>query len=407
MTKNKKKEKIVPNGLAWFIYATVSKVIFSFKNKVRINKKDFKKRNKKEGCLIIYNHASNKDHFLTTKALGYVKSSYVVSSHFFYNKVISVVLRWVNAISKEQFKSDIGTIKKIKRALQHKLPVLIAPAGQITMHGDQLKIDKSIAKLIRMCNVDLYAIQLHGVYFAYPKWRKYRRRVPINVDFIKVLDKNDYVNMTDDEIYQIAIKSIDVNDRKEVNIYNYHLAKDGLVEGIEDMLYKCPKCNCKNTLKSSNNILTCTSCNNTVLMNSKGNFEGASKDSYVMRNEAVWYEWQKNQIRRDVENNSLHLEGEFDMLCDTEGTYELNMVGSGKIVLTNEELYYYGTINGVLTRRDFKLSSITQVPFETRHHLAIPDDEGMFEFIPSITEKASKIAEFVQSIEVLASYRDK
>lgn len=408
MAKNKKqKEKIIPNSAAWFLYATVAKVVFWFKNKIKINKKDFKKRNKNEGCLIIYNHASSKDHFFTTRALGYTKTSYVVASHFFYKKPISVLLKWVRAISKEQFKSDIGTIKKIKRALQHKLPVAIAPAGQITMHGDQLTIDKSIAKLIRMCNVDLYAIKLHGVYFAYPKWRKYRRRVPIHIDFVKVLDKSAYATMSDDEIYEKAINAININDRKEVDIYNYHLAKDGLVEGIEDMLYRCPKCNGKNTLTSSNNILTCTACGNTVKMNSRGCFEGISKDPYVMRNEAVWYEWQKNQIRHDIENNELHLEGEFDMLCDTEGTFELKMVGSGKIVLTNEELYYYGTINGEMVRRDFKLSSITQLPFETRHHFAIPDDAGMFEFMPSITERASKITEFVQTIEVLASYRNK
>lgn len=406
MANNKnKKENIVPNGLAWFIYATAAKLYFTFKNKVTINKKDFRKRNKKEACLIIYNHASNKDHFLTTRALGYTKTAYVVSSHFFYNKTIGTVLKWVKAISKEQFKSDIGTIKKIKRALQKKVPVAIAPAGQITMHGDPLTIDKSIVKLVRMCNVDLYAISLHGAYLAYPKWRKFRRKLPIHIDFVKVLNKEDFALLSDDELYKVIVDSITVNDRKEVDKYHYNLKKEGLVEGIEDMLYRCPKCNGKNTLQSTNNILTCNVCKNTVFMNNRGLFEGAHSNSVVMRTEAVWYEWQKNQIVRDVENNELYLEGEFDLLCDTTQSFELKMVGSGKLVLTNDELYYLGTNDGKTIRKDFKLSSLSQIPFETRHHLAIPDEEGTFEFLPSITERSSKIAEFVQTIEVLAARR--
>ena len=173
MKKNTNKiGKVKPNPLAWFIYVTGSKIYMSKRNKVIIDRTVFKNRNKKEGCIVLYNHSSNKDHFVTTLSFGFTRVAYVTTSHFYYSKKLSFVLKLARAIPKEQFKSDVSTIKKIKRALNKKVPVAIAPTGQITVHGDALYFDPSIVKLLKMCKVDVYAIRMHGNYYAYPKWRK-------------------------------------------------------------------------------------------------------------------------------------------------------------------------------------------------------------------------------------------
>ena len=55
MSKNiKKKEKIKPSMIAWFIYSIGSRIYMFFKNRIKVNRKIFKKRNKKEGCIVIY-----------------------------------------------------------------------------------------------------------------------------------------------------------------------------------------------------------------------------------------------------------------------------------------------------------------------------------------------------------------
>ena len=192
MKKNTNKiGKVKPNPLAWFIYVTGSKIYMSKRNKVIIDRTVFKNRNKKEGCIVLYNHSSNKDHFVTTLSFGFTRVAYVTTSHFYYSKKLSFVLKLARAIPKEQFKSDVSTIKKIKRALNKKVPVAIAPTGQITVHGDALYFDPSIVKLLKMCKVDVYAIRMHGNYYAYPKWRKYYRDVPIHSEFVKVIDKRN------------------------------------------------------------------------------------------------------------------------------------------------------------------------------------------------------------------------
>ena len=404
MERKKNKEKVMPNILAWFIYATASKILIRFLNKVKIDKKAFKKRNKKEGCIILYNHTSKYDHYLTTAAFGYTRAAYVISSHFYFKSKIRTILKCVRAIPKEQFKSDIGTIKKIKRALQHNLPVAIAPVGQITMHGESLYLDKAIVKLLKMCNVDVYTITLHGSYFAWPKWRIKSRKNPVHVKFNKLFDKNEIKSLSEEEIYQKVYDSIDIVDRNEVDKYKYNLKSKNLILGIEDMLYKCPKCKSIDTLHSKDNVITCHLCGYSLKMNSRGVFENNSDDDILIKNEADWYNWEKEEILEAVKNNQLYLKGTFDIYHNINKDYELINLGTGNVVLTNDEFYYEGMFNGEEKRIDFKLSVLSQLPFETRNHFAIPSDDGTFEFKPSNGEKASKIAQFVQSIDVLSTY---
>lgn len=405
MKEKKKKEGAMPNRLAWFIYVTGCRLYMLFHNKVRINRSVFRKRSKKEGCIVIYNHSSNKDHYITTMCFGHTRAAYVTSSHFYFNKTYRMLLNWVRAIPKEQFKSDIGTIKKIKRALQNNLPVSIAPAGQITVHGDPLYIDPSIVKLLKMCKVDVYAIQMHGNYYAYPKWRKYRRKLPIYAEFVKVMDKEDLDSLSDETIYHNVCNAIAINDRKEQAAFQYHLASKGLIEGIESILYQCPKCMAKYQNETCGDTLTCKACGNQIRMNEQGFLEPISSNVVLIQNEAEWYKWEQHKMQQEMEKGIFHLEGKFKLLHNLDHSYTLEEVGEGKVVLTMDELYYEGTFQDNLIRKNFKLDRLQQLPFEVRRHFDIPDDDGCFEFVPAEDEHSAKITEFVQAIEVMSKMR--
>lgn len=403
--ERKKKEKVVPSFLGWLIYVTFGRIYMAFKNRIIVDRKVFKKRNKKEGCLVIYNHASNKDHFFTTFSFGYTRAAYVVTTHFYFSKKIRTVLKLVKAIPKEQFKADITAIKKIKRALQKRIPVAIAPAGQITVHGDALYIDPAFVKLVRMCNVDVYAIRIHGGYYAYPKWRKYRRKSPIHTEFVKVIDKTELNTLTDDEIYQRTCDSIHICDRTEIEKYHYHLKSKGLIEGIEKVLYQCPKCMSKYQMVAHQDILECLGCHNTIKMNEFGLLEGVGDHYTLIQNETDWYKWEQENIKKTILEENFHLEGRFKLFHNLHSQYELEEVGEGKVVLTQNELYYEGTMDQKPVKKQFKLERLTQLPFEVSSHFDIPDDDGCFEFKPIDSERNCVIIEFVQAVEVLSWIR--
>ncbi len=407
MAKNKKKKtNLRPNLIAWFLYTIFSKVNMKLRNKIKINRQVFKKRNKKEGCVVIYNHATKYDHYLTTMAFNYTRVTYVVSSHFYYNKTLRLVLNMVNAIPKEQFKVDIAAIKNVKKALAQNLPVAIAPAGQMTMHGNPISIDPSIVKLLKLAAVDVYAIKMHGIYFAFPKWHKYSRKVPINIEFVKVLTKEELSTLSDEEIYNKVKESIDVNDHEEVEKYHYQLKAKSLVAGMERMLYECPKCHMKNTIYTDKNMIACSNCNQKLIMNSEGLFEKADDDVVYMKNEAEWYQYERNEYLELAKNKQINLQGSFYLYSNiNDKKYSFAQVGKGIVVLKGEELYYEGTINGKMIHKDFKLSRLTQLPFEFGKHFDIPDEEAYFEFKPTEEQNVNIITEFVQAIEAISTVR--
>lgn len=402
--KKDKNTKTKPNPIAWFIYSVASRIIMFFKNGVKYDTKAFKNRNKKRGCIVLYNHASKKDHFITSAAFGMTRVNYVISNHFYYKSFLRTVLTWVRAIPREQFKSDLISIRKIKKVIDNKGVICIAPAGQMTIDGSVPYIDRAIVKLIKFCKADVYTCQMHGTYLAYPKWRKNERKYPISAKFYKVMDMEEVVTLSEDEIYDRSVKAIDVYDLREQKQNPVKIKGENLIEGLEQIIYYCPKCKSKHTIITKGNTMTCTRCNNTVQMNQYGILEPIGHDCVMFQNEAEWYRFEKDVIKEEVLKGNYHLEGNFTLTCNIkESEWELEEVGQGKVVLTNDELYYEGTFKGEIVLKKFPLEKLIQLPFDAGVRFDIPNDEGTFQFRPIDTP--AKVTEFVQAIDVMRELR--
>lgn len=399
MAKSKKNKIKKPNYLLWFIYVLYSKLFLFFKYHLKINNKALKERNKKEGCIIIYNHCSNYDHYISSASLNFTHAHYVITKHFYFNKKLRFILSSVAAVPREQFKSDITSIKTIKKIIDSGGIISIAPSGQITVHGELTYVDKAIVKLLKFCKCDVYALQTHGNYLAFPKWHKVKRKFPISTEFVKVFDKENIKTLSDEELYDGVIKAIDINDRESQKTNHYVIKTKDLTKGLDNVLYYCPKCKSKYTLKADNNILYCEHCNNSIKMNKYGFLEPNSNDCVMFENETEWYHYQKEILKRKIKENSLHLEEEFLLKHNIKEEWVLEDVGTGKLILTNDEFYYDGTINGEHVIKKFNLDQMVQIPFDVAVRITIPDDDGTFQFHPINNKKV--IMEYVQAIDAM------
>ena len=179
MGKNnkKKKEKILMPVWLNIIFTLGSKVILLFLTKIKHNRKALK--NHKEGFLLLYNHYSNKDHFIIKDALNFRRVNYVVASSYLLTKPVGPILRMARAISKEQFKPDLVAIRKIKKSIDQKGIVAIAPTGQTTVDGNPSFMPDTIVKLIKLVKSDVVALKSKGSYLCFPKWRGSKRKCRI------------------------------------------------------------------------------------------------------------------------------------------------------------------------------------------------------------------------------------
>lgn len=398
-----KKESLKPNWFWWKIYSTYSYISTKLKYHVKYDDAEFKNRNKSEGCIIIYNHVFLKDHFVSSGYFRKTRVNFVITQRFCFNKTIRWALKRVSAIPRDQFKNDLPSILKMKKVVSNGGALSISPAGQMSIDGSMPFIHPAIVKLLKLCKVDVYCLQTHGSYFVHPKWANNDRKYPLNVKIVKVLSKQEVSTLSNEVCYDKVVQALDVNDRIDNKILKLPIKGKKLAEGLEKILYICPKCGSKYTIKTSEDKIYCSSCNNTVYFNPYGGLIGKSNDFVCFDNEALWYNYQQNVLYNKMKNESFKLESKVEFYRNLNDQFVLEHVGDGVLYFDGHVLYYDGLLNGNSYHKDFDISKLYQFPFEPAVRFNIPDEEGWFEFKP---ENKYQVVEWVQSIIAYAKIRD-
>lgn len=398
-----KKENLKPQWFWWNFYSTYSRIMTKLKYHVKYDDADFRARNKKEGCIIIYNHVFLSDHFVSSGYFKRTRVNFVITQRFCFNKSIRWALKHVSAIPRDQFKNDMASILKMKKVTSSGGVLSISPAGQMSIDGDMPYIHPAIVKLLKLCKVDVYCFQTHGSYFVHPKWAENDRKYPLNVKVIKVLSKDELSTLSNEECYDRVVKALDVKDRVENEALNIPIKGKRLAEGLEKILYICPKCGAKYTIKTEDDKVYCTSCGNSVYYSRYGKLYGKSNDYVCFDNEALWYDWQQNVLYNKMKDGTFNLKSKVEFYRNINDQFVLEHVGDGILCFDGKSLYYEGLLNGKEYKKEFDISKLFQFPFEPAVRFNIPDEEGWFEFK---TENKYEVIEWVQSIIAYAKLRD-
>lgn len=406
MSKVKKnKEKVRSSLFIMIIFSLVSKIYLSLFYKVKFNRKALKEQ--KRGCILIYNHYSNKDHYLISAATNCRRINYVLSGHFFFNKVLATILNLAKSIKKDQFKPDLVAIRKIRKVLDQNGIIAIAPAGQVSINGAPIYISPAIVKLIRMCKSDVLALRMQGGHLCFPKWRLTKRKCRMNVTFSKVLNYEDIDTLTDDEIYNKVVESIRVHEYEDQLTMKRVIKGKNIISGLENELIKCPNCGEYYTNVTEKNMMKCTHCGNTVIMDKYGLLSPLSEKDVCFKNEVDWYEYQKQELKKELDDPNFKFCAKVKMSRNLTKEDEMEYVGDGVLTLTKDRFYYEGKCLGNDYLKEFNYNQLVQLPFSIapldRQYVEVPDSEGVFSFVP--IEQAKVIIRFVQYIDIINENR--
>ena len=399
--KKKKKENLKPSGFAWFIYRIYSSISMKLKFNVKYDRSEFNNRNKKEGCVVLYNHACNYDHYISTAFFKSTKVNYVISNRLLFNPMIRFVLKLVKAIHRDQFKNDTASILKMKRVIERGGVIAIAPAGQVSIHGKMPYINPVIVKLLKMCKADVYTLQTNGSYLAAPKWALEKRKYPITVKCVKTLTKEDVKNLDVDSLYAKIINDLNIEDRLLQSKINTPIKGKNLSKGLENIFFICPKCNNKYSFESIDNTLKCKCCGNTIIYNQYGYLEKFDESSVLLANESLWCEFQKQQIMAQIKDNTYYLESNVSFYSNPHKEFKLELVGRGKLIFDINSLKYIGTYLGEEIVKEFNLNILTQFPFSPNVRFNIPDEDGMLEFVPENKQEVFEWATCIDAYHTL------
>ena len=207
--------------------------------------------------------------------------------------VSHVMRKWVTAIPKTQGRSDLETIRSISKALKENDVIGLFPEGTRTWTGDTLDIVGGTAKLVRLFKVPVIFINIEGGFAKKPRWANQERKGPICLNVTKILWPEEIAKMSLAEINQCVEENLIFKHDKWIN-ENPNVSYSGPVaEGVERVLYACPKCGSFSTMVSSDNSLSCSKCG------AKADVDGQyklSSDSISFKSIAEWNNWEKELI---------------------------------------------------------------------------------------------------------------
>ncbi|MCH5157294.1 MAG: hypothetical protein J1G02_05420 [Clostridiales bacterium] len=243
--------------------------------------------------VVVANHASFVD------VGGLIMSMYPTCANF----VISVtqLVQWPSLIKsmgvlpKKQFTVDTSLIRDIKYVLSCNRPVVIYPEAKLSVVGTPNIIKPAIAKLVKMLKVPLVTVCFNGTYLHKPRWSKTKRKVPVRLDVKVAVASNEVETITAAEIHERIVRNLSYDDYAYQLDNNIEIDVPDLVEGLENILYKCPQCGEEFVMTGHGHELTCSKCGHTVTQNNLGQLVGGKFDKVT-----DWYQWQTECVREEI-----------------------------------------------------------------------------------------------------------
>ena len=294
--KNKKwikpRHKVVSAVLRWPVL-WLCKILY----RVKITK--FKEE-KKQPYLILYNHQTAFDQFFVGLAFKQ-PIYYMATEDIFSNGWVSSLIKYlVEPIPIKKQTTDIKAILNCIRIAKEGGSICIAPEGNRTYSGETVYMSPTIAPLARKLGLPVLLYRIEGGYGVQPRWSDGTRRGSMRGYVSRVIEPDEYQNMSDDEFFMAIKNELYVN---EASVSGEYKSK-ALAEYIERTIYTCPDCGLTDIV-SSGDVIECKKCGKKVKYLPTKELQGVNCD-FPHRFVLDWYKAQEDLI------NSLDLTPYFD-----------------------------------------------------------------------------------------------
>lgn len=297
MTKKIKRMHLRP--LIWLLCAPA---LISHKN--RLNKIGME--GIKPPYLLLCNHNAFMDFKVATKATFPHRVNYVVAIDGYLKR--EWLLRFIGCVCKRKFTRDVTLVKQLKSVTTRGDIAAIYPEARYSLCGTTAVLPDSLGKLAKYLKVPVVTLVCHGHHINSPFWNLHDRKVKGTQATMKCL-------LTKEELEKASVEDINRRIREELVYDDYswqkendvHVTYQGRAEGLHKVLYQCPHCNTEYEMTSHGTILECKHCGKKWEYEELGSLralEGETEFSHI----PDWYEWERSNVRREVEDGTYHFE---------------------------------------------------------------------------------------------------
>ncbi len=159
--------------------------------------------------LVMGNHVHTFDPFFVSAASP-IHIRWVAGAYLFKMRGLRPLMeRWITAISKQQGRSDLYTIRTISEALKQGDVVGLFPEGTRSWDGEPVGFDMAIAKLVKIFKVPIVLLNLEGFYGLRPRWARKRRTGTGTIRVVEILSA-EKINTIVEALYKLLSKVLGI-----------------------------------------------------------------------------------------------------------------------------------------------------------------------------------------------------
>ena len=128
------------------------------------------------------------------------RMNFLVSAHFFDQKPLCYLLRFVQCVRKEQFATDVAAIRDMRSLVTAGGNILLYPEGEVNGTGRTGIFQESTARLCKLLRVPVYAVRTKGSYLTRPKWGPSRRRGRVETEVTRIATAEELAALSNEAL---------------------------------------------------------------------------------------------------------------------------------------------------------------------------------------------------------------
>lgn len=322
-----------------FMFLTSAVRIF-FNGRARLSQA-FEKQKKEGAMLILCNHVSSLDFVHMTPPMRGAKVNFVVAEHMKYSQpVFAKLITGYGAIQKKAFYADFQCIKAIKQNLDAGISVILCPEGKVSSYGVTGEITLSAARLVKWLGYPVASMVIKGAGLVRPKWARNTRRGRVITECDMLFTAEDVKKLSKEELLIKIRAALAHNEHLFQRENNLSYRGGGLAEGLENLLYRCPKCGREFKMYSGDSFIKCGVCGNSAYYTKTGELLPLTDGDVCPERIDLWYNDQREALRSEINNGTLDLSYPVELYIENERRNGYRSVTIGTLGMDAEKIVF-------------------------------------------------------------------
>ena len=349
MENNEKLKKAKKERFPWpyyLLFITLSHLGRFYFNGKAIQSKAFKEAKKKGPLLVMCNHASALDFLFFVPPFGLKKMTFVVAENMLYSTpFLAKIIKKANAITKKQYIADLSCVRKIKKNMDAGVSVALCPEGQVASSGKIGIIPVANGKLMKFLGCPVAICRTHGSGLSRSKWGYSARRGKVITECDILYTAEQTKELSAEELYAGLLEALDFNEHKWQIENGIKFGGKNRAEGLERILYRCPKCHEKYVIETCGDTLKCSACGNEIKYTKTGELVPVGENSISPSRVDLWYDEERKAVAEEVKKEEFIFTQPVALFIEKPEEYNYRFITMGVATLDKEKITFKSNLD--------------------------------------------------------------